>query len=592
MTAAAQARPSSQQGFRRPASAQDSGARPATSSGRFSGPTGDKPLTPRVPPESEELSRPQFRRKGPGQTSRKLPTRTNQFTITVERTVDKLKGNAKEGNDEDLQRILSDIRKQYDEVHREADRREEELIEVRRSIRLLEADAGQVKETYCGFTREGTIQKFTEAADEVQQADETKKVYQHLVERLQRELRITQQKVHIMQTHLDRKTREVEKRQDYSRRVHEDKVEAINNLEEMELDIHLEREVCTDALNDLENSMSRRRTAVREREEFERWRYETALMAATEAFEGTAGRFRKTYAIEKLTGNCLQKLTFEQAEQSQATEDGFQKIREVTGLTDVMDIVHKFLNRDTEHEQLRSAVREAEVRLNSLREAEASRNGEDALIALEAKPGKRGLATEIAAFQHILEEARRDHSEIRRRLKNGTLLIDSVMRWVNRVGGCLRSFDQIEPCQNELDIPEFFKSLVGVVERFLEHAHNEMPDSRLVAMTAQATSRAHSDQQRLMTDKDFLRANCRIPASLDQRQEDEKKKRGGGAAAAASEDERLELEYAVERDRLKQEAQNRFSDRELRPKPSKSSRELDSSKERARTPSQILEGKS
>ncbi|CAE8648160.1 unnamed protein product, partial [Polarella glacialis] len=233
MTAAAQARPSSQQGFRRPASAQDSGARPATSSGRFSGPTGDKPLTPRVPPESEELSRPQFRRKGPGQTSRKLPTRTNQFTITVERTVDKLKGNAKEGNDEDLQRILSDIRKQYDEVHREADRREEELIEVRRSIRLLEADAGQVKETYCGFTREGTIQKFTEAADEVQQADETKKVYQHLVERLQRELRITQQKVHIMQTHLDRKTREVEKRQDYSRRVHEDKVEAINNLEEM-----------------------------------------------------------------------------------------------------------------------------------------------------------------------------------------------------------------------------------------------------------------------------------------------------------------------------------------------------------------------
>jgi hypothetical protein len=40
-------------------------------------------------------------------------------------------------------------------------------------------------------------------------------------------------------------------------------------------------------------------------------------------------------------GNCLQRLTFDQAEQSEATEDGFQRIREVTGLTDVMDIVHK-----------------------------------------------------------------------------------------------------------------------------------------------------------------------------------------------------------------------------------------------------------
>ena len=49
-------------------------------------------------------------------------------------------------------------------------------------------------------------------------------------------------------------------------------------------------------------------------------------------------------------GNCLQRLTFDQAEQSEATEDGFQRIREVTGLTDVMDIVHKLLGfRDYEN---------------------------------------------------------------------------------------------------------------------------------------------------------------------------------------------------------------------------------------------------
>lgn len=39
-------------------------------------------------------------------------------------------------------------------------------------------------------------------------------------------------------------------------------------------------------------------------------------------------------------------ISSDQAEQSQATEDGFQRIREVTGLTDVMDIVHKRLDRD------------------------------------------------------------------------------------------------------------------------------------------------------------------------------------------------------------------------------------------------------
>merc|ERR1719316_2559592 len=104
------------------------------------------------------------------------------------------------------------------------------------------------------------------------------------------------------------------------------------------------------------------------RGDFERWRHDVALEAANEAFQASAGRLRKIYAVEKLAGNCLQKIIFEQVEKSQAMEDGFQKIREVTGLTDVMDIVHKFLNRDVEHEQLKSSVKEAEARLEALRD--------------------------------------------------------------------------------------------------------------------------------------------------------------------------------------------------------------------------------
>merc|ERR1740127_396419 len=112
---------------------------------------------------------------------------------------------------------------------------------------------------------------------------------------------------------------------------------------------------------------SKRNDKVR-RARFEEWRHEVALEAANEAFNTSAGRLRKLYAVEKLAGNCLQKITFEQVERSQTTEDGFQKIRDVTGLADVMDIVHKFLNRDVEHEQLRSSTKEAEVRLETLRE--------------------------------------------------------------------------------------------------------------------------------------------------------------------------------------------------------------------------------
>ena len=49
-------------------------------------------------------------------------------------------------------------------------------------------------------------------------------------------------------------------------------------------------------------------------------------------------------------------MIFTQVEKSQSTEEGFQKIRELTGLTDVMEIVHRLLDRDIDQVQLKAAV--------------------------------------------------------------------------------------------------------------------------------------------------------------------------------------------------------------------------------------------
>merc|ERR1719321_473250 len=128
----------------------------------------------------------------------------------------------------------------------------------------------------------------------------------------------------------------------------------------MEYDAEHEKRAREDAQASMKGCLDTMREGTKERAAFEKWRHEVAKIAATEAFNASAGRLRKLYAVEKLAGNCLQKITFQAVEESQVTEDGFQKIREVTGLTDVMDIVHKFLNRDVEHEQLRSSQKEGE----------------------------------------------------------------------------------------------------------------------------------------------------------------------------------------------------------------------------------------
>ncbi|CAE7456428.1 Lipase [Symbiodinium natans] len=505
-----------------------------------------------------DVAKPSFRRPRHAFGNRHLLTfRKNQFSELVERTVDALKGNIAEASVEDVQNVLSKIRRQFDEVRCEADRKEAELLTLRQEIRFWESEAKppEDQDHYNGFVRKAVVEKLGEASTELEQAIETQRVYQHMVERLLREQRILQQKVLLMENYLDRKSREVEAKQHFSRRINEDKVEKIVKLEMLEQDVHLERTVCTTAISDLSAAIERRRHDVNQGEDFENWRYDIALEAATEAFEATAGRYRKIYAIEKLTGNCLQRLTFDQAEQSQATEDGFQRIREVTGLTDVMDIVHKFLNRDVEHEQLRNTVREAEARLHQLREEEASRPREDALV--DAKPETRGLGVEVTEFEQMLEDIRHDQSDVQEQLKQSTLLVDSLKRWAHQLTKSLAPIQEMKAVQSESDLPRFFHHLVQVVHEFLDRAHAEMPDVRLVKITSEATQKDFSDQGKLLHDKDFMRSNCRI-VTADQNVKEERRKKD----PQAGEDERMDMEFANERERVKKEA----VDRDLRPR--------------------------
>jgi hypothetical protein len=84
------------------------------------------------------------------------------------------------------------------------------------------------------------------------------------------------------------------------------------------------------------------------RADFERWRYEVACEASEFTMLKKAGRLRLMWGFEKLVGNHLQTKMQEQIEQSQTTESGFFRIREVTGLVDVLDIVDRLLNREVD----------------------------------------------------------------------------------------------------------------------------------------------------------------------------------------------------------------------------------------------------
>jgi hypothetical protein len=341
-----------------------------------------------------------------------------------------------------------------------------------------------------------------------------------MLARIQKEQAVLRQKMLRMEEHVGRKVREDLQQSAERERANGARLQSAREQESLEVDAAMEREARGHAKQAMDAELERRRATNKRRSEFEAWRNEVALEAANEAFNASAGRLRKLYAVEKLCGNCLQKTTFEQIERSNTTEDGFQRIREVTGLTDVMDIVHKFLNRDVEHEQLKGSVKEAEVSLEELRQIfhEIKRKSEG--IAFDPSgTGRFGdIYKEIESSERRLSDAMEEHEHSRLRLQKTVLQVEHIKRWTARTGTLLSSIEEPVKVEGPGDISAFFRRFHGTIEKFLEQVTEQIQEQKITPKAmAQVMTREYNEQARLVNDAAFLRANCRVPAAADVR---------------------------------------------------------------------------
>mmetsp|Transcript_51226 Transcript_51226/g.91208 ORF Transcript_51226/g.91208 Transcript_51226/m.91208 type:complete len:507 (-) Transcript_51226:84-1604(-) len=475
------------------------------------------------------------------------PTSQN-FLKVVERTTDAFVG----GDDtavEDVRRILLQVRQQYDSVHHEAEKKEARLKAIREAIRAADAShSNRGDETHkLEDSRNQLEEKHDETLRRIQETKTSRKVYEHMLARIQKEQAILKQKMLMMEDHMGRKRREVQQKIQESERTHSQKVQRLTDYETLDRDADCEREACKAAREVMEGELDRRKEANKRRADFESWRHEVALEAANEAFNASAGQLRKLYAIEKLAGNCLQKITYEQVGRSQSTEQGFQQIRDVTGLADVMDIVHKFLNRDVEHEQLKGSVKDAEVRLEALRQDfDAIKHETEGITFDPGAAGRSGdIYKDVEEKERVLSDALKEHEQCRMRLQRTTLQVEHMKRWAARVGQLLVAFEDTVQVQGPADLPAFFRRLEVAVEKFVSYVAQQINDMKITRkVLSQVLTREYNEQARLLANEQFLRNNCHVPATADVRP----------ASRQGAADDDPDAAFAQERERWKTES--------------------------------------
>lgn len=463
-------------------------------------------------------------RRGNALNGAQMGASSANFLKLVERSTDAFVQRGDDSALEDVKRILLDVRQKYDQVHSEAEKKEIRLREVKEANRLADVCHGQrIEETLqLRESGEGLDRQLQEALSKIKETETSRKVYSHMLARMQKEQAILKQKMLRMEEHMARKKREIALKVQDTQRMELEKTVNQQELDKLERDAESERGMCKNAKEVMDGELERRQEANKRRADFESWRQEVALEAANDAFNASAGKLRKLYAIEKLAGNSLQKITFEQVERSQNTEDGFQKIREVTGLADVMDIVHKFLNREVEYEQLQGSVKDSEVKKEALEQTfeELKQRTEGMTFDPNAAHRSGELYKDVEEHQGRLNDSLKEHEMCRMRLSKVTLQVEHMKRWTTRVGLLLSSFDESlkRPVENPGELPEFFRRLRTAIEKFVSHVAQQINEGKVQRKAlAQVQTREYEEQKKQLASEQFLHQNCRVPATADGR---------------------------------------------------------------------------
>nr|CEL77104.1 TPA: hypothetical protein BN1205_030500 [Toxoplasma gondii VEG] len=353
-----------------------------------------------------------------------------------------------------VEQLLADMRKQFDDVHMEVLKQTADFTRFKEGIRQADS-AEQLKEQ--DMTRLSCLQDMQRRIEET---NATRKVYRHILDRTKRE--------RASPSADSEDAREVkglpgrtEREATFSR-----------SLENVScVLIHLRKCTQKDSFDRLSHKLCQ-------------WQQSVIKDAAAAAFSASSGRWRRMYGMEKLIANALQKITVEEVEKSQNTEDTFQKIREATGLDDVMDIVQKFLNKDVEHGQLQQLAAAAEARFEQTRAKYTEVLQQAAEETLSGDCGhRRHFYAAAEAQDETLQRAVKQHIASLDALTETTTQLDHAKQWAGRINALFVAAGLEEPFVCE--------SVEGLVSYIAAVRKNTIP-KLLETMEAQGELQSHA----------------------------------------------------------------------------------------------------
>jgi hypothetical protein len=415
-----------------------------------------------------------------------------------------------EGGDEEKKEVsitLASLRKNYDSVHKQVVKREEELSLLKKQIESViqeelyaEGDAITMNENLEELHISSSSVK---KRHEVSQMDT--KIYYHMLERMRKDLIAMKIKTNELETSMQHKDSIFDKEYVKSKKSQESRLQSKFKLDNLLTNVDVEQSKIQDRIKSLQISIKNKEEAVSRRMERVKRQQDIADAAANENKDSDELKMRENFMAQKLWAIFLKKKMEKEMVKSAEVEDAFQTIRAATGMTDIHSIVQKFLTREQTYSQLLVNVAESERKIDTLKKENEELMNElhDVMIDKDGtdKDAGKGLYPEIEELSNEINDLTKEVEECKDRSQKVEIVTDQVFGWCQKVLKKMKKQYQefrVDVDDDLLDDLEKLKMKISLTELF--DKISECTCSQLNQLIADEVS----EEDRYITLKDFL----------------------------------------------------------------------------------------
>lgn len=331
---------------------------------------------------------------------------------------------------------LTMIRKKHDQTKRDNSLKKHRLERSKKELEKLGtvAEITEIDEKIIN-NRIGQLETALELTQiKVEEELLNKKSYEHMLNRMNLEkvnLQLTSN--HLSNT-LKSSRMVLETEKEVSRKNKESNYQSKKFLKDLKDNLVLEKRKKQERVQQLERSVKLRKDASERRQERLKRQAEIAEAAANEDRDTQEIQMKEQLLINRFWYMFLRWKLEKEWQGASEVEEAFQKIRAATGLTNVKEIVQKFLTREEVHDQLMVSIGEGEKALDELKtENEKSRNELKELLLIEGESNERSFFKEIKALEEDTAKEQNELMKSKERAENTARTYQQIHAWGHKI---------------------------------------------------------------------------------------------------------------------------------------------------------------